>query len=317
MLKLRPAFKDYIWGGDKLKREYGKNCDAKIVAESWELSTHPDGLSTIENGEYQGKTLLSYIQDKGKSVLGTKCKTVDDLPILIKFIDARDNLSIQVHPDDSYALQNEGDYGKTEMWYVIEAEKGAQLVCGFNKEMTKKELEEAIKNNTLTHELYYVDVEKGDVFFIKPGTVHAIGKGIVIVEIQQRSNVTYRVYDYNRMGVDGKLRELHIDKSIDVLSLNRADQGKVDYHLISNEGYRYSDIIKCEYFNVSIIEVTESIDINVDETTFMALVVSEGEVVVRHEAENIVLTKGETIFLPAGSSTYSIKGEGRLIVSTL
>ena len=201
--KLTPAFKDYLWGGEKLKTLYNKKCDMDIVAESWELSCHKDGKSTIIGGEFEGETLSDYIQNHGKGVLGKNASKFDYFPILIKFIDAKGDLSVQVHPDDEYALKNEGEYGKTEMWYILECEEGATLYYGFKRDVTRAEYENAIKNNTLTDILNKVPVNKGDVFFIEAGTVHAIGKGIVICEIQQNSNTTYRVYDYNRKDKDG------------------------------------------------------------------------------------------------------------------
>lgn len=315
MIKLVPAFKDYLWGGVKLKTEYGKQSDLEIVAESWELSTHPDGLSTIANGEYEGQTLLKYIEEHGKGVLGTACKVEKDLPILIKLIDAKDRLSIQVHPDDQYALLHEGDYGKTEMWYVVEAEEGAQLIYGFNKTTTQEELRQAIRDNSLADILNYVEVHKGDVFFIKPGTVHAIGEGVVIAEIQQRSNVTYRVYDYGRVGVDGKPRELHIDQSIEVMNLNKADEARVEYTLRPTNGYQEAEIAGCEYFHVNMIEVDNQADIEVEQSSFKSLLLVEGKAQVISGQKVMDMTKGETVFLPAGSGRYELKGTGKFIVS--
>ena len=193
MLKLRPSYKDYIWGGHRLAEEYGKEYDGDVLAESWELSCHPDGPSTIVNGAHAGKTLQQYIEDEGKEVLGSHCRRFKDFPILIKFIDARDNLSIQVHPDNRFALKNEGQYGKTEMWYVVDAGKEAFLYYGFKKEISKQEFAKRIEEDTLLEVLNAVPVHKGDVLFIESGTIHAIGKDILIAEIPQNSNVTYRV----------------------------------------------------------------------------------------------------------------------------
>ena len=212
LLKLKPSFKDYLWGGHRLVDHYYKEYDGEILAESWELSCHPDGPSYIANGTYTGMTLRQFIEKEGKEVLGTNCAKFEDFPILAKFIDARDHLSIQVHPDNSYALQNEGQYGKTEMWFVMDCEPGSYLYFGFQKEISKEEFAERIANDTLTEVLNKVEVQKGDSFFIEAGTLHAIGKGILIAEIQQNSNLTYRVYDYNRKDAQGNTRELHIDK---------------------------------------------------------------------------------------------------------
>ena len=224
IFRLAPAFKDYLWGGTRLRDEYGKNCDFDKVAESWELSCHKDGPSVVADGEDKGLTLREYIEKHGKAVLGTDCEAFEDFPILIKLIDAKDNLSVQVHPDNDYAQRVEGEYGKTEMWYIVDCDEGAELLYGFKHEISKEEFAERIANNTLLDVTNNVPVHKGDVFFIKAGTLHAIGKGILIAEIQQNSNTTYRIYDYGRVGKDGKPRELHVEKAKDVTKLAPAEQ---------------------------------------------------------------------------------------------
>ena len=217
VLKLIAPCKDYIWGGNRLREEYGKKLDSDKIAESWELSCHKDGQSVIDGGEFDGKTLSEFIEKKGRiAVLGTNCERFEYFPILIKLIDAKDNLSVQVHPSNEYALKVEGEYGKTEMWYIVDCNEGAELLYGFKHEISRDEFAERIKNNTLLEVANNVPVHKGDVFFIESGTLHAIGKGILIAEIQQNSNTTYRVYDYGRVGKDGKPRELHIEKALDV-----------------------------------------------------------------------------------------------------
>lgn len=211
ILKLKAPCKDYIWGGNRLREEYGKELDSDKIAESWELSCHKDGQSMIVGGEFDGKTLSDYIEAKGKSaVLGKNCDRFEYFPVLIKLIDAKDNLSVQVHPSNDYALRVEGEYGKTEMWYIVDCDPGAELLYGFKHEISKEEFAERIANNTLLEVTNNVPVHKGDVFFIESGTLHAIGKGILIAEIQQNSNTTYRIYDYGRVGKDGKPRELHV-----------------------------------------------------------------------------------------------------------
>ena len=240
VLKLKPSCKDYLWGGHRLVEEYGKEYDGEILAETWELSCHPDGPSTIVNGAYAGKTLEEYIEAEGKEVLGTNCRRFRDFPILTKFIDAKQDLSIQVHPDNRYALKNEGQYGKTEMWYVVDAGKEAFLYYGFKKEVSKEEFARRIREDTLLEVLNAVPVQKGDVLFIESGTIHAIGKDILIAEIQQNSNVTYRVYDYGRVGKDGKKRDLHIEKAIAVT--NRVP-------LIKSRS-SYPHVADCDYFTV-------------------------------------------------------------------
>ena len=209
-LKLKAVYKDYIWGGEKLRTKYGKNTDISPLAESWELSCHKDGLSTIDGGVFDGKTLEAYIKEN-PGCLGTLCEG-NELPILIKLIDAADNLSVQVHPDNEQAKEWENQNGKTEMWYVVWADKGAKMTCGVKMDITKTELENAIVENRVEELLNTVPSKKGDVFFVETGTIHAIGKGNVIAEIQQNSNVTYRLYDYDRRDKNGNPRELHIEK---------------------------------------------------------------------------------------------------------
>lgn len=317
MLKLNPVFKDYIWGGTKLKTLFGKKSELPKVAESWELSTHKDGQCTIVEGPLAGQTLASYIKTNGKSVLGTHATVDNELPILIKLIDARDNLSVQVHPDDAYAISHEGDLGKTEMWYIIDAEEGAQLVYGFKRDMTKESFEAAIKGETLTDDLNYVDVKKGDVFFIEPGTMHAIGKGILIGEIQESSNVTYRVYDYGRKGNDGKPRQLHIDKAMEVTNLTKASQSKVNYTLEEEEGYSHSILAECKYFIVERLDIQKEVTLSSDETSFHSLLILDGDLEISHDNEMIEAHKGDSIFIPANFGTYQMKGHGEVILSTI
>ena len=248
ILKLNAPCKDYIWGGNRLREEYGKVSDADKIAESWELSCHKDGQSVIANGKDKGKMLSEYVAEN-KNALGTACDRFEYFPILIKLIDAKDNLSVQVHPDNDYAMRVEGEYGKTEMWYIVDCEEGSQLIYGFDKEISREEFADRIKNNTLLEVTNNVPVHKGDVFFIESGTLHAIGKGILIAEIQQNSNTTYRVYDYGRVGKDGKPRELHIEKAIDVTELcppkyDTKPQGKP----VKIDGGEETLLRSCEYF---------------------------------------------------------------------
>ncbi|WP_070000037.1 type I phosphomannose isomerase catalytic subunit [Cellulosilyticum sp. I15G10I2] len=315
MLKLNPVFKDYIWGGDKLKTLYHKKSDLEVMAESWELSTHKDGQCKIAEGAHEKETLANWI--KGKNFLGSKAASQDDLPILIKLIDAKDNLSVQVHPDDDYALTNEGDFGKTEMWYVLEAEEDARLVYGFKKDISKEAFEQHIIDNTLTEVLNSVPVKKGDVFFINPGTMHAIGKGIMIAEIQQSSNVTYRVYDYGRVGVDGKPRELHVEKALQVTHLKKADKAKVDYNLEKHEGYSRGVIAACKYFTVELVEIEAEAVMHADHTTFHSLLILEGDVRIYSHKDTLYAAKGESIFIPASYGDYKIEGSSKIILSTL
>lgn len=311
VLKLLPACKDYLWGGQRIKNEFNVNYDGDILAEAWELSCHPDGPSIIANGPYKGKTLRDYLESEGMDVLGTHCRRFREFPILTKFIDARDNLSIQVHPNNAYALQNEGQYGKTEMWYVLDAEPGAFLYYGFKQEISREEFEERIKSNTLLEVLNAVEVHKGDTLFIESGTLHAIGKGLLIAEIQQNSNVTYRVYDYGRVGKDGKLRDLHIEKALAVT--NRVP--------IIQKGESYPHIADCDYFTVDKLDLDGRLlyrmQGNVGKESFLSILILDGSGTISNQGEKIAYQKGDSIFLPAGSGDFTIEGTCDALLTTI
>lgn len=311
ILKLKPSCKDYLWGGRRLIEEYGKAYEGEILAETWELSCHPDGPSMIANGAHAGKTLPQFIAEQGKQALGTNCRRFRDFPILIKFIDAKDNLSIQVHPDNRYALKNEGQYGKTEMWYVMDAGKDAFLYYGFEKEISKEEFEKRILADNLLEALHAVPVKKGDVLFIESGTIHAIGKDILIAEIQQNSNVTYRVYDYGRVGADGKKRELHVDKAVAVTKRAPA---------VGNAG-AYPHIADCDYFTVDKLEldgaVRKKLAGEVGTESFVSILILDGEGTVTNDGESVTYQKGDSLFLPAGSGAYEIEGVCDALVTTI
>lgn len=311
ILKLKPSCKDYIWGGSRLKEEYGKEFDGNVLAETWELSCHPDGPSYITNGKYAGKTLQQYIDGEGKEVLGTHCRRFRDFPILAKFIDAKDNLSIQVHPDNRYALKNEGQYGKTEMWYVMDAGQNAFLYYGFKREITKEEFEKRIQEDTLLEVLNAVPVQKGDVLFIESGTIHAIGKDILIAEIQQNSNVTYRVYDYGRVGKDGKKRDLHIEKALAVT--NRVP--------IAKDKSSYPHVADCDYFTVDKLnldgKVMKKMEGNVSEESFASILILDGKGTISDKEEMLDFKKGDSFFLSAGAGNYTIEGSCDALITTI
>lgn len=311
LLQLTPSFKDYIWGGHRLVEEYNKQYEGDVLAESWELSCHPDGPSRIVNGPFAGKTLQEYIESQGKEVLGTNCQRFEDFPILIKFIDAKDNLSIQVHPDNEYAKRVEGQYGKTEMWYIMDCKEGAFLYYGFKEEISREEFAKRIEEDTLLEVLNKVMVQKGDVLFIEAGTIHAIGKDIVIAEIQQNSNVTYRVYDYGRVGKDGKKRELHIEKALDVT--NRTP-------MVRSKSFQ-PHVAACEYFTVDSLyldgRTMKKMQGMVDETSFASIIFMEGEGCVRSGEEELNFRKGDSFFLSAGSGSYEVEGICQALVTTV
>ena len=311
LLKLKPSCKDYIWGGNRLSKEYGIEYDGSVLAEAWELSCHPDGPSYISNGEYAGKTLKEYIEEEGKEVLGSNCRRFRDFPILTKFIDAKDNLSIQVHPDNRFALRNEGQYGKTEMWYVMDAGKDAFLYYGFQRKITKEEFARRIEDDTLLEVLNAVPVQKGDVLFIESGTIHAIGKDILIAEIQQNSNVTYRVYDYGRVGKDGKKRDLHIEKALAVT--NRVP--------IVKDGSCYPHVADCDYFTVDKLNldghIMKKMEGNVSGASFESILMLDGEGTISCQGESLKFKKGDSFFLSAGSGIYTIEGRCDALITTI
>ena len=219
---LRPSGKDYLWGGSRLNDEFEKEMDLSPLAETWECSTHPDGPSYVVGGEFDGMKLKEVLNEHPE-YLGERHKGVDDLPILIKFIDAKKDLSVQVHPSDQYAREHEnGQLGKTEMWYVLDAGKDAKLVYGLKQDSSKTELRNAVADGTVMDYLQQVPVKKDDLFFIEAGMIHAIGAGALVAEIQENSNLTYRLYDYDRTGKDGKKRKLHIDQALQVANLKRS-----------------------------------------------------------------------------------------------
>lgn len=302
ILKLKPTLKDYLWGGSRLKTEYKMETELEKVAEAWVLSTHKDGPSLVLNGSLKGKTLAEAVEAMGRECLGERGKAFEFFPILIKLIDAKDNLSVQVHPDDEYALKTEGEYGKTEMWYIVDCEEGATLYYGFKDKITKEEFRRRINDNTLTDVLNKVPVKKGDVFFIQSGTIHAIGSGILIAEIQQNSNTTYRVSDYGRLGADGKPRPLHIDKAVEVTTLDKPQ---------NQENLPLGTLAKCKYFSVKLHNIDGETTINVDDKSFSSLLCLEGEITVG----DVALKKGECAFIPASFGEVAVSGAATVIES--
>lgn len=313
---LRPSGKDYLWGGERLKTEYGKDIDLSPLAETWECSGHPDGPSYAATGEYKGKSLAE-ITKEHTEWLGTKCDPSLGFPILIKFIDAAKDLSVQVHPSDEYAQTHEnGQNGKTEMWYVLEAESDAKLVWGFEHKVTRRQLKENIQQGCLSKDLHYVPVHKGDMFLIEAGTVHAIGAGIILAEIQESSNLTYRLYDYNRVGKDGKKRELHFDKAAEVLNMNPIKHTEQQHRAVHYYyGCSREVLCRCKYFETERILVTKGFSFSVLQTSFQVLLCINGEGGLETDSSNRPLRfkKGSCIFLPANLGRCHIIGGCELL----
>lgn len=313
--ELIPPIKDYIWGGTRLRDEYGRKSGLKRLAESWELSCHRDGESIVADGEYAGKALSEFLGEHPEA-LGENCNNFEDFPILVKLIDARDNLSVQVHPDDEYARKYENDNGKTEMWYIVDCDEGAELIYGFKEEITKEVFRKAIEENTLLDYVNRVPVKKGDVFFIKPGTLHAIGKGILIAEIQQSSNVTYRVYDYGRVGDDGKPRELHLEKALDVTKLCPTPTYNPQKP-VELDNVEVQILADCNYFTVSKQVIKTGTQLLADKSSFNHILAIDGEAVLTYECIEISLKKGSSVFVPAGTGAYEINGKATIIITEI
>ncbi len=311
ILKLNPVFKDYLWGGTKLRDEYGFESNLEKLAEGWMLSCHKDGENTIQNGEFAGKT-LSEIINSHPDFLGENGKKFEYFPILIKLIDAKNDLSVQVHPDNEYAMRVEKEYGKTECWYILDCDEGAELIYGFNREITSEEFKEKIADNTFLETVNKVKVKKGDLFFIEAGTLHAIGKGILLAEIQQNSNTTYRVYDYGRLGADGKPRELHVEKAIDVTNcIPPARSTEPEGELINNNGYSNQLLTKCDLFNVEKVSVTTEYKAISDNKSFVSVLITDGS----GKIDDIDFNKGDSLFIPANYGEFTVSGKAELIIT--
>lgn len=294
--KLYPACKSIIWGGEKLKKYYGKETELSPLAETWELSLHEAGKSTLSDGRP-----LSEVAEK--SDFGANCEGFPFFPVLVKFIDANAKLSIQVHPEDDFALKNENSLGKTEMWYIVSADEGAGIYLGFNRDITPDEFENAIKNQTLTDYLNFIPVKAGECYFIPAGTIHAICEGCLICEIQQNSNITYRVYDYGRKDKDGNERELHVEKAIQVTKLQQYEkQESVDAFLGASK-----------YFTAQKVEIDGETTLFSDEQSFRHLACVEG----CGSIDGIKISQGDSFFVPAGYGNYTLSGKMTVITTEI
>lgn len=298
LVKLKPGIKDYIWGGTYFKK-FNKGTSYQRVSECWELSIRDDVSSIIDSGINKGKLLKDVIT---KEDIGPAMNRFPYFPLLIKLIDAKENLSVQVHPSDEYALKNEGSFGKSEMWHIISADKGSGLYVGLNKDYTKADIEKALKEGNILDYLNFFEVKPGDTFLISPGTIHAIGKGVRLIEIQQNSNLTYRLYDYNRVDQNGHPRELHIKKSLDVIDYKQYKKSQ------NNSNYLADN----QYFTVKRAEVNGEMRIKADENSFLSFTFLNGEGLVNE----IPFSQYDTFFLPYQKECL-IKGKGIVIISSV
>lgn len=315
---LKPSGKDYLWGGQRLNTDFEKHIDLNPLAETWECSTHPDGPSFAASGPYVGES-LAVILKRHPEFLGERHCGETRLPILIKFIDAKQDLSVQVHPDDAYAKAWEhGQLGKTEMWYVLDASRDARLVYGLRKECKETEIREAITDGTLSRYLQSVPVKRDDLFFIEAGTIHAIGAGCLIVEIQENSNLTYRLYDYDRVGKDGKKRELHIDKAMKVANLKSSAEPRQPIRVLKYQPGMASELLsRCKYFEVYRMLINtdrrQKVCYAADEMNFRVLLCVSGCGDMTFGNEMIRFYKGDCIFVPAASEIITIHGQAQFL----
>lgn len=319
---LKPAFKESLWGGSRLNDDFGKNIDCSPLAETWECSTHPDGQSVVASGVDAGKILGDVLRTHPEYLGTHPLQTTGgrpELSILIKFIDAKQNLSVQVHPDDAYALAHENSLGKTEMWYVLAARKGATLVHGFKQDMDAVSVQKAIAAGKIEKYLNQVPVHKDNLFYIEAGTVHAIGAGVLVAEIQESSNLTYRLYDYGRIDKSGKQRELHIDKALRVMNYSSTVAPRQPMRLLRyHQGCASELLTRCKYFQVERLLLNTEIyrkltDFKTERNSFHALLCTDGCGVLFGEDFMLNFFKGDCIFVPANSIPLKLHGKAQLL----
>lgn len=291
--KLKPIYKDYMWGGQKMITDLHKQTNINPCAEAWEFSCHDAGVSYCDSGEYKGKTIKEIFQ-LHPEYLGKYANPNGTVPILIKIIDAKDDLSIQVHPDDDYALKNEHSMGKSEVWYILDSDNG-HLNIGFKENVNKETIQNALANGDISNYMNHFSVTKGELYPINAGTLHSICSGCLLIEVQENSDLTYRLFDYNRVDNNGNKRPLHIDKALDVLNYNK-------YNKPAQNNVEYS----CKYFSLSTI--FSPLNINTSKDSFVVLICIEGYCSIFYDNEQIELQYGESIFIPSDSS---IKVDGQ------
>lgn len=305
-IKFNPILKEKIWGGQKLKQKLHKQSNLSNIGESWEISDVKDNVSIVSNGRLKGLSLKDLLKTYQSKLIGNKNYQVfgDTFPLLIKFIDANQDLSVQLHPNDKLAKERHNSFGKTEMWYVIQADENSKLIIDFNEKITPELYLKHLKEKTLPSILNYEKVSTGDTFFIEVGRVHAIGAGVMLAEIQQTSDITYRIYDWDRVGLDGKPRELHNNLALDAINFDMPRNFKINYDRKKNES---NTMVACNYFTTNYLEVTTLIEKENHYDSFLIYLCVEGEaeIIVNDCSEKI--KTGETVLLPAALKTFKIK----------
>lgn len=319
---LKPAAKDYIWGGRRLNDEFNKGINVYPLAETWECSTHPEGVSTVASGTDAGKSLRQVLRAHPEYLGSHPLQTMKgkpELPVLIKLIDARQNMSVQVHPDDEYALQHENSLGKTEMWYVLAAQEGASLVFGFNQDVTAERIRKALADGTIENYLNRVPVQKNDVFYVEAGTLHAVGGGVILAEIQESSDLTYRLYDYDRTDREGKPRELHVEKALQVMNRKSSALPRQPMRVLRyRKGCAGELLLRCKYFQVERLLLNTDIhrlavEYKTGSNSFQALLCTEGSGTLSGEGFLLEFNKGDCIFIPADSIPLKLHGQAQIL----
>lgn len=316
-IKFTPILKEKIWGGVKLTNQLNKKSTLKNLGESWEISDVKDNVSVVCNGNLAGKTLQDLIKTYQSDLVGKKNYThyKNDFPLLIKFIDAAEDLSIQVHPHDDLAKERHQSFGKTEMWYIMQADEGARLIMGFDHPLTKDEYVKSLENKKITSILNFEPVKKGDMFFIETGTIHAIGAGVMLAEIQQTSDITYRVYDWDRVDDNGNGRELHTELALDALNYSGEKDFKRTYHTDKNT---LNPAVDCKYFTTKVLPIDKEAILDYTTTdSFIIFMCVEGAATVSIFGNSEHIKHGETILIPATAEEINIKGNAQLLEVTV
>lgn len=314
-LIFKPILKDRIWGGTKLTTQLNKEQLTETTGESWEISTIPGDVSIVANGTYKGLNLNELIEKFPVEVLGEKVHKQFglDFPLLFKFLDAREDLSIQLHPNDELAKKRHNSFGKTEMWYVMQADDNARLIVGFKEKSSPEKYLKHLNDKTLVSILDQVPVKKGDVFFLETGTIHAIGAGVVIAEIQQTSDITYRIYDFDRKDANGNTRELHVDLALEAINYDVV-KAKKEYNSVDNES---NEAVKCPYFTTNVIPLNGKFNKIKNTDCFVVYMCTEGEFSVHYNHHNFEFKKGDTILLPSVLTEFQLIGQANLLEITI
>jgi mannose-6-phosphate isomerase len=310
-LQFEPILKERIWGGSKLKTFLNKSIENEAIGESWEISNVPDNSSSVVNGIFKGKSLSELIKLYPNELLGSQTleKYGEQFPLLFKFIDAKEDLSIQLHPNNELAQKRHQSFGKTEMWYVMQADENARLIVGFKENTNQEKYLKSLENKSLVHLLQEYPVKQGDVFFLETGTIHAIGAGVVVAEIQQTSDITYRVYDWDRVDANGKGRELHTELALEAINYNKTDS-KIHYKIIENQ---LVSMVKCSFFTTKILELTATYLWQKKQEAFTVFMCTEGHFELQYNEEVFQYKKGDTLLIPAIISEITLKGTATLL----